>query len=61
MNICLFTWLGYSALYVADAFDLYKKHELKLKRLAQQERAERWPNHGLTFWQTLHRFPECHE
>ncbi|MBW8330249.1 MAG: N-acyl homoserine lactonase family protein [Thiobacillus sp.] len=32
----------------------------KLKQLAQQEKADLWPNHDLAFWRTLRRFPEFH-
>jgi N-acyl homoserine lactone hydrolase len=33
----------------------------KLKRLAQEERAELWPNHDMPFFRTLKKFPHCHE
>lgn len=32
----------------------------KLKKLAHQEKAQLWPNHDMTFWQTLKRFPESY-
>jgi N-acyl homoserine lactone hydrolase len=33
----------------------------KLKHLAQQEQAQLWPNHDMTFWRSLKCFPEFHE
>ncbi|MBC7755588.1 MAG: N-acyl homoserine lactonase family protein [Bdellovibrio sp.] len=32
----------------------------KLKRLAQAEKANLWPNHDMAFWRTLKQFPEFH-
>lgn len=32
----------------------------KLKTLANQEKAQLWPNHDMAFWQTLKRFPESY-
>lgn len=33
----------------------------KLKRLAQEEHAELWPNHDMAFFRTLKQFPDWHE
>ncbi len=33
----------------------------KLKRIAQQEQAQLWPNHDLSFWRGRRRFPQFHE
>jgi len=32
----------------------------KLKALAENEKAELWPNHDIAFWRTLKQFPEFH-
>ena len=33
----------------------------KLKRLADEEGAELWPNHDIAFWSRLRKFPQFHE
>ena len=33
----------------------------KLKHLAEQEKAQLWPNHDIAFWQTLRQFPDFHD
>lgn len=33
----------------------------KLKRIAEEEHAQLWPNHDMAFWRTLRHFPLFHE
>lgn len=43
-----------------DREDLALDSIRKLKGLAAETEAQLWPNHDMTFWRTLKRFPEYH-
>lgn len=44
-----------------DREDLALESIRKLKRLAQEEHAQLWPNHDMAFYRSLKQFPDCHE